>query len=319
MELRRRALLAGVATAVGSLTGCLSNGGDGPRSVTDTTATTTDDATTTDGTTTEDPGGSGTVDTYAVRDLSVTTEKIAPTSEYVLDITAVYSAEAVEKEPGEQKVIDVADIEDERIREAVKEALLSPPLETDSVPEGLDAFVDRYDFVTWEAQTGSGDTASHWGLELYHLSPDRPPVVQFDANVPDGEVTADDPGAIAFSLENTGDATEKVFSGTVPPFSVLWAEHVDGDGRFLLWRDYADEGCVTVTDDHVERCDIGVETPLEPGARVEKTYKLRVDPEATPGDGLAPGRYRVADTLSYHGEREPSTEVEWTVEFTLEA
>lgn len=305
MRLRRRALLAGVATGLASAAGCVASLDAGQAGTTDTTTSTV---------------ASPRSDQYLVTDVSASTEKVAPTHEYVVRVTAVYSTEAFEKESGDPTAIDVSEIEDPAIRDVVKRTLSDGPVKTDSVPDGLDAFLDRYDFFTWEARTDPEDTATHWGIELYRLHPDRPPAVEFDATVVDETISLSSPGAIEFSVTNVGDRTEEIFSGTVPPFGVLWAERVERDGRFLLWRDYAEEGCVFFTDEgHLAQCDIGINTPVNPGERIAKTYELRQAAERTPGDGLAPGRYRVADSLSYsHGDgQRPSTVVDWQVEFEI--
>lgn len=121
---------------------------------------------------------------------------------------------------------------------------------------------------------------------------------------------------------------QEVFSGTVPPFSVLWAD-ASGDDQALLWRDYTREGCVNFGEVEGEavmmRCDIGVTTPIDPGETIEKRYELRpgFDRDALAGDGFdAAGRYTVAETLDYHRQgrgQGPSTQVDWTVELDLRA
>lgn len=63
---------------------------------------------------------------------------------------------------------------------------------------------------------------THWAIEVFDAHTDRDRALQFDAEVADHTVSPDDPAAIAFAIENVGAQTQKVFSGTVPPFSLLW-------------------------------------------------------------------------------------------------
>jgi hypothetical protein len=303
--MQRRALLAAVPPA---LAGCIASPPGSPTS-----------------TTTRDPGSEPDAD-LAVTDLSVATEKVRPEHRYLVRITKTYSADAVADEPGEQTVVDVSAVEDRAVRDTLKEVLSEGKVRRDEIPDGLRDTVERVDFFTWDATTAADATYSHWAVEVYEADPDRDPVVRFDADLVDDAVSAADPGAIAFSLENVGDRTWEVFSGTVPPFGVLWAgtvepasarETPDGD-RYLLWRDYEAEGCVRFSDDgRMISCDIGKITPIQPGETVEKTYELR--PENPVGTPLEPGEYVVSDTLSYSRENQgPSEKVEWRVAFAVE-
>lgn len=281
------------------------------------------------GTTTDSPAGTGTSgNEFVVSDFEVSTTKVAATERYYLRITDVYSTDAVEREGGDPTIRDVSEIDDPALRATVKEVLDDGKVWREEIPAGLGALADRVDFFTWEADTDPEDTATHWGIEVYRSHPGREPVVEFSAELVDDHVAPDDPGEIAFSLTNTCDRVQTVFSGTVPPFSVLWAEAPD-DERALLWRNYTEEGCVVLGEVNGEpamtRCDIGIMTPIDPGETIEKRYELRsaFDHAALVGYGFdTPGSYTVADTVSYYPDNRaqgPSTNVDWTVEFDLEA
>ncbi|WP_267642759.1 hypothetical protein [Haloarchaeobius amylolyticus] len=317
--MRRRNVLASLgATLVAGCTTTLT--GDDPA----TTTTTAGDPPT------DTPAGTGgTTAEFTVSEFDLATTKVGPTKPYYLRITAVYSAEAVEREEGDQTVMDVSEIENPEHRAVVKEILSEGKLWREAVPDGLQALTERVDFFTWEANTDSDDTASHWGVAVYQADPDGDPALQFDAELVDDHLAPGDPGVIAFSLTNTGDQTQSVFSGTVPPFSVLFADGPRDDQRALLWRDYTEEGCVSFAEVDGEAtlmtCSIGISTPVEPGETIEKEYELR---PAFEHDALrelafdAPGRYTVAETLSYERDgvgQGPSTEVDWRVEFELES
>lgn len=294
--MQRRALLAAIPTALaGSAAGCI---GGQPGNTDTTTQTTDPDA------------------TFVVSEFTVETEKVAPTYQYLVRITKVYSADAVADEPGDQTIVDVSDIEDPDVRAVIKNTLREGKLHRDSIPDGLREITERVDFFTWNETTSPDDTASHWGIEVFKAHPNRAPVIQFDAELTDNAVSPGNPAAITFSIENVGDTTQEVFSGTVPPFGVLWADGPN-DERYLLWRDYQKEGCVNFQDDRVIVCSIGKITPVEPGQRIEKTYELR--PENPVGSPLEPGDYTVTGTLTYHQQSQgPSTKVDWRVSFRVD-
>lgn len=254
--------------------------------------------------------------TYRITDLSTATTKASPAYEWLVQVTEEYSSGADQK-PSNATVLDVSEIEDEDLRAVVKETIREGEVETNETPEGLHALLDRVDRFTWDARNDTADTATQWKIERYDGHPDRSPVA-FDARVRDATVSADDPGAIDFSLTNEGDQPYTIYSRTVPPFSLLWAEERDGHDRFLLWRDYAEEGCVTI---HGERgiavCDVLTETPIQPGETITRTYRIQPGkPEST---AIAAGRFVVRDTLTYHVEQQaPTHNVNWEVTFTLE-
>lgn len=297
--MHRRALL--VAVASGALGGCLSTvtPGDTPGSVETTMSDPTSSSRSSNG-------------QYVVTDYSVTTEKPAPTTKYVLDTTKHYSEDAAREEVDASDIADVADLEPD-VRDAIETAVEGRGWKTDEIPDGLRETLDRYEFFT--GIVASDRTHTHFALELYELSPDAPPQVTFDTKLRDADVTADDPGIVEFSVTNDGETTRRIFSGTVPPFGVVRAEATDSDRRFLLWRDYEEEGCVTVEDGRVRAvCDIGKMTPIEPGQTISREYELRT---GTPG--TTPGEYEIRGTVSHSAETGgPSEKVEWVASFTLQ-
>lgn len=253
---------------------------------------------------------------FVVTDFEVEAEKVGPTYRYLVRTTMVYSENAVANEPGTQTVVDVSDIEDPDVKAVIEDVLTEGRVRRDSIPDGLRETVDRVDFFTWNETTDPDDTASHWMIEVFDAHPDRDPAIQFDATLTDNSVSPDDPAAITFAIENVGSETQEVFSGTVPPFGVLWAERIGG-GRYLLWRDYEDEGCVNFDDGHVVVCDIGIVTKVEPGEAIDKTYEIR--PENPVGSPLTFGDYTVSERLAYHQDSQgPNTNVEWRVSFSVE-
>lgn len=258
---------------------------------------------------------------YQLTGLSVTTSTERPTVKYVLKPMAFYSADAVEREREDSAeeivVMDVAEIEDPAVRDVIETAIREDAWRSNTLPDGLAELVERVDFFTG---VPAGATYTHVGLELYRLHPDRPPAVQFDAYVTDEWVSPDSPGALELSLANTGQETQEIFSGTVPPFGMVSAEGTAGE--FLLWRDYTDEGCVSFTDSGLAVCSIGVITPLDPGGEISREYEVlpsatdrRPDYTVPPG----PGRYRITGTVGYSANfGAPGSTLQFDVGFTLE-
>lgn len=152
---------------------------------------------------------------------------------------------------------------------------------------------------------------------------DRPTAVEFDARLLDARVAAGDRGAVELALTNAGEQRQVVEAGTVPPFGLVRATAVRGDGRFLLWRPYATEGCVQFTDRGIAACDIGTTTALAPGETVARRYELL--PPGTdrrPDYTVAPGRgtYRVTGTVRYDdGTGGSLTSFSYAVRFDLDA
>jgi hypothetical protein len=258
---------------------------------------------------------------YQLTDLSATTSTERPTVKYVLKPMAFYSADAVERERDDSAkevvVVDVADIEDPAVRDMIETAIREDAWRSNELPDGLAALVERVDFFTG---VSTGATYTHVGLELYRLHPDRPPAIQFDASVTDEWVSSASPGALEFFLTNTGEETQEIFSGTVPPFGMVSAEGA-GD-EFLLWRDYTDEGCVSFTDSGLAVCSIGVLTTIEPGEEISREYEVLPSTTDRQPDYTVPpgtGQYRITGTVGYsarHGA--PGSTLQFDVGFTLE-
>lgn len=323
--MRRRALLAGI----GALSaGCL---GTAPPRANRTASSTSDSGTptsvSTDGCneTTERPTGEPSTTAadgeYRLADLSASTSVDRPSVRYVLEPSAFYSGDAVEREAeetGEEQVVrDVSELEDD-VRTAVETAVRTGDWRSDSLPNGLADTVQRVDFFTGVAQ---GGTYTHVGLTLYRFQPDRPPAVAFSARIVDEVVSQGSPGVVEFELTNRRNTTQYVFSGTVPPFGMLFAESAESDDRFLLWRAYEDEGCIRFTDDGWLSCDIGEVTELEPCESVSRRYQVLPSdtshyPESTVPPG--PGTYRVADSIDYYEERgAPESRLAFEVDLIL--
>lgn len=294
--MQRRALLASIPASL-TLAGCITP----PSSSRDTTTTVT----------------SGSDAAFTVTNLAVETETVAPTHRYLVRITKVYSADAVSREPGDPTVVDVSEVTDADVRSVLERVLSEGRIRQDTIPDGLREITERVDFFTWESTTDPDDTASHWAIEVFESDPEAGPALAFDAELADETVYTDDPGTITFRVENVGDETQEIFSGTVPPFGLLWADGPGGD-RYLLWRDYTEEGCVSFTDEgHVESCDIGMITSVEPDETIERAYDIRL--ENPVGGSLRTGHYVVSETLGYEREPQgPRTAVEWRVSFTVE-
>lgn len=295
--MRRRAILAALATLG---TGCVSAPGS-PGAV----------------------GGTDADTEYRIGDLTVSTDTDTPVHRYVVKARAFYSADAVQRERDSTTedivVTDITDIDDPAVRDAIVTAADDGAYRTDTLPTDLRTRLERTDFFTGFA----GDhTWTHIGFELYELHPDRPPAIEFDAELLDAAVAPHDPGTLEFRLTNTGATTQELFSGTVPPFGVVGVEEVDTEGEFLLWRPYTEQGCVTFTDRGVVVCSIGVLTEIAPGDVVRRRYDILPSttdhhPDHTVPPG--PGRYRLTDDLSYStGTGAPESTLSATVEFTLD-
>jgi len=326
--MRRRALLA----SIGSLSaGCLAapETGDTAGSTTSpggneppVTTSTPPCESTTEPPSAESPDESGTAGEYRLTDLTTSTRTDRPSARYVLEPSAFYSADAVEREAdrtGERQVVmDVSAVDDEAARDAIETAIRTGDWRSDTLPDGLAETVGRVDFFTGVA-SGS---ATHVGLTLYRLHPDRPPALEFGAAIVDEVVSTGSPGVVELRLANRSGTTQQVFSGTVPPFGTVFAESVDADEEFLLWRDYEAEGCVSFTDTGLATCAIGVVTELGPCEHLARRYRVLPagtthHPEYTAPPG--PGRYRITDSLSYYEQDgAPESALSFAVEFSLE-
>lgn len=324
--MHRRALLAGIGTlSAGCLGASPPESGDSKRTTTKTeTITRTACDGRTEATATTSAGGTETGVEYRLTDFEVSTTTDGPSVEYVLETSAFYSGDAVEREEErtgeEQVVVDISEVDDPEVRSAIETAIRTGEWRSNTVPDGLSGTVERVDFFTGVSED---DTYTHVGLTLHHLDPDAPPAVEFDATVVDDLVSPDSPGAVELELTNASDTTQQVFSGTVPPFGMVFAEAVDGSGEFLLWRDYEEEGCIRFSDGSWIRCDIGKRTELGPCESIARRY--RVLPSSTghhPAFTVPPGTgtYRIGDSLSYsEGNRAPESELSFEAEFGLES
>lgn len=325
--MRRRSLLTGI--------GVLSAGCIGPSPPRVSTATQTPendetpnptDAPTCPGEseTTETTDGPATGGEYRLTDLTESTSVDRPSVRYVLEPSAFYSSDAVEREEErtgkEQTVKEVSEINDEAVRTAIESAIQSGGWRSNTLPDGLAETVERVDFFTGVA---AGETHTHVGLTLYEFQPDSPPALEFSASIVDHSVSKESPGVVEFELANASQTTQRVFSGTVPPFGMVFAERVESDDRFLLWRNYEDEGCVRFSEDGLLQCDIGKVTELRPCESVTRRYEVLPSgtshhPEYTEPPG--PATYRITDSLDYYEEQgAPESELSFEVEFTLES
>jgi hypothetical protein len=306
--MRRRALLA----SLGALsTGCLGSGSSDPTAGRTETPRSTTDAET------PEPNAE-----FELTDLAVSTRTDGPSVEYILEPSAFYSGDAVEREEtrtGEERVVmAVSGISDASVREAVETAIADGEWRSNDLPDGVADLVERVDFFTG---VRSDETYTHVGLELHRLDPDSPPAIEFDALAVDSFVSPGDPGVVELSLTNVSSEPRTVFSGTVPPFGMVFAEKTDGEDRFLLWRPYSEEGCIRLRDGDWMKCDIGKSTELSPGETVAREYEILPSttenhPEFTVPP--RPGRYRISDSVSHYEETgAPESELSFEMKFSL--
>ncbi|AFK18295.1 hypothetical protein E6P09_05900 [Haloferax mediterranei ATCC 33500] len=332
--MHRRALLAGI----GALSaGCL---GVSPPRANSTTAssaatetpnstTTTAHPTATCDKETETPSTESTGETetdaeYTLTDLTESTDIDRPSAKYILEPSAFYSSDAVteeEERTGEEQVVkDISEIDDEKVRSAIETAIRTGEWRSNTLPDGLADTVGRVDFFTGVSED---ETYTHVGLTLHRTHPDRPPALEFNAAIVDDTVSKDSPGAIALTLTNTSQTTQRVFSGTVPPFGMVYGDATEDEGRFLLWREYEEEGCVNFSERGLAVCSIGKITKLQPCERITRRYEVLPSettrhPEYTVPPH--PGRYRLTDSLDYYETRGgPESTLSFEVEFTLES
>ncbi|WP_225741337.1 hypothetical protein [Halorussus halophilus] len=256
--------------------------------------------------------------------LSVSTTYDRPSVKYILEPASFYSEDAVEREAertGEkQTVVHISKVESPEVRTAIETAIQSGAWKSNSLPDGLADTVERVDFFTG---VSNDDTYTHIGVELHRLDPNAPPAVEFDAHISDPYVAPGSPGAIEFELQNTSSQKQEIFSGTVPPFGMLHAHAETGEeSRFLLWRNYEEEGCFTRREDGWMRCDIGKISHLEPCESVSRRYEIL--PSSTdhyPAETTPPSTdaYRTSGSVSYStGGGSPSTGLSYEISFQLE-
>jgi len=318
--MRRRALLAGLgAVAAGCTSGYRADrdGDRTPGAPTDASTLQNCSTPTATATAAAPPADAE----FRIADLAVEYTADGPDNRYVLEPSAFYSAEAVEREaaePGPDPVVmAVEELDSPDVRAAVTTAIQEESWRADELPAGLAETVERVDFFTG----ASSGTYTHVGLQLYRLHPDRPLAVVPEVRVTDPYVAPDDPGEIAFGLRNRASEPREVFSGTVPPFGMLHAEATPGRGRFLLWADYEAEGCFSRTDEGWLRCDIGKVTRIAPCEHVTRRYEVLPSTTDHYPDLTAPrpGRYEVAASVGHSTEfGGPSTELSFTTGFDIQ-
>ncbi|QZP37649.1 hypothetical protein [Halobaculum magnesiiphilum] len=327
--MRRRTLLAGIGALS---TGCLGARSPQPSSTQSQTGASEPPTSTarppcvsgTETPSTDSSDESATDGEYRLSGLSESTNTDGPAVTYVLEASAFYSGDAVERKAertGEEQVVtDISAVSDDEVRDAIETAIRTGSWRSNTLPDGLAETVSRVDFFIG---VSVDDTYTHIGLELYRLHPDQPPAVEFSAAIVDDTVSDESPGAIELKLTNRSSTTQTVFSGTVPPFGMVFAESGEGDDEFLLWRKYEEEGCVNFTEDSWMRCDVGKLTELQPCQSVTRRYEVLPSvttrhPEYTVPPG--PGTYRITDSLTYYEESgAPESELSFEVRFSLDA
>lgn len=184
-------------------------------------------------------------------------------------------------------------------------------------------FLVSFGSLTTGCLTSSPNRGYHITDHSMTTNTDRSSPIKFTASVIDQSVSSDSRGLLELSLTNSSQETQEVSAGTVPPFGVVSAKHMDGEGQFLLWRNYTDEGCVHFTTDGVTVCDIGSITKLSPRETISRRYEIlppmtETHPEHTVPP--SPGRYRISDTLSYaKSASSESSELSFEVVFNLES
>ena len=326
--MRRRTLLTGLAVLS---TGCLgspssrtssnlspTNSGETPTSTATPSCESGTETASTDSSNESVAGGE-----YRLSGLSQSTSTDHPSVKYVLEPSAYYSSDAVDREAeqtGEEQVVtDISAIDDDEVRDAIRTAIQTGDWRSNTLPDGLSDTIKRVDLFTGISEDA---THTHVGLSLYRLRPDQPPAVEFNAAIIDDTVSEQSPGVIELELVNQSSTTQTVSSGTVPPFGMVFAESSKGSGEFLLWRNYEEEGCITFTKDGWRSCSIGKMTELQPCQRITRQYevlpsttthqpKYTVPPE--------PGTYRITDSLNYYEEHgAPGSTLSFEVQFSLD-
>jgi hypothetical protein len=135
--------------------------------------------------------------------------------------------------------------------------------------------------------------------------------VDFAVTVASETIAPEQPGLLEFSITNTQEEPIDVKSGPIPPFGVLFATPEGGRDGFFLWNDaYASSSHVQVEEGSISVADVGIQTEVEPGEQIQRTYEIRYD-----ADGLTPGEYTV-DDVSGLGLKYGSTEYEVSLEIT---
>lgn len=230
---------------------------------------------------------------YTISAFSCSTQKVQPTKRHLVKTTAVIGESVIQNYAG--KSTHITELPSD-IEAAVRTAIDDQGYLTDTRPDAVIAYIDKYDYVRC-------DDCHHMpGTNYYKLThlrqyPDRPPLIEFTGEVKDTEVTAEPPGVIQFRLTNTTDVPLTVFSGVLAPFGLPFAEATDSSSRFLLWPDeFAD----MVTSDAEDKEEIvldakEVHTTIPPDDQLSRTYL--VVPSIT---GFSAGTFKVNYELRYH-------------------
>jgi len=260
---------------------------------------------------------------YRINRLSVTTNTDKLSAKYVLKARRFYSAKAVEKrrEDSDEQIVvmDISEVENRDLRQALETAFENE-WRSDTLPDGLAELVTRVDFFTG---ISTSETYSHIGFELYRPDPNSSSPLEFEATVVDEQVASESPGVLTYTLRNTGNEVQKVESGSVAPFGILWANNIAGEEKFLLWRDYKeDDPELEFTDEGIISPAIQKITELNPGESVSRQYEILPGTTTHHPDRtvpLGPGDYRTRRSLTYYEEQgQPESKISFDVEFTLE-
>jgi hypothetical protein len=128
--------------------------------------------------------------------------------------------------------------------------------------------------------------------------------IRVDVRATDAESREFDPAWLELSVTNTGNREVDVFTGppaSLAPFGILWATHVDGDGRILLWsQEYVEDRLIGTRAGRVTGvASAGVRVTLDPGETRLARYAIRRNPGR-----LDSGVYRGHDSfgVSVDGE-----------------
>ena len=317
--MRRRALLAGF---VGLSAGCIGGRESGGSATSSTVPRVVASPTTSTSTGRPTVTPKDDSNAYRIENLEISQETHGPKHRYVLASTAFYSKRAVEREDEQTNrdlvVESIDDIESKPVRKAIETAIQTGRWRSNTLPDGLRETVERVDFFTGVPKD---DTYTHVGLALSEQDPDAPPSIEFGARVRDADVTPDSPGALSLSLTNVGSEEQEVFAGTVPPFGAVFAEAVDSNERFLLWRPYEKEGCISLDKKGMSVCAIGTTVPIEPGKTVTKRYEVLapttdIHPRYTAPPGS--GTYRYAADFTYsRPTNSPNSKLSVELQFDL--
>ena len=178
----------------------------------------------------------------------------------------------------------------------IRELLLAAEtdtLERQSIPESLRDLAAEYEYVRRDGR--------FYEVDLDHIGAAP---IRMDVRVTDAESREFDPAWLELSVTNTGNREVDVFTGppaSLAPFGILWATHVDGDGRILLWsQEYVEDRLIGTRAGRVTGvASAGVRVTLDPGETRLARYAIRRNPGR-----LDSGVYRGHDSfgVSVDGE-----------------